>query len=161
MYGYVQSNIKALNVNEGAIVISPPCYSARSIELNDKSSARTYLQTRKHRYNLPGVLYTGNIKYWLRKVKELAPNIDQTLVNSLHGPLNCEIGGLDCHVITTEDRACAHWIHRYHLLCNALVHVVGNVLIHYLYIRVSCGVWCCALCRSKHGICYRTASSTA
>jgi len=63
MYGYVQSNIKALNVNEGAIVISPPCYSARSIELNDKSSARTYLQTRKHRYNLPGVLYTGNIKY--------------------------------------------------------------------------------------------------
>jgi len=29
-------------------------------------------------------------------------NIDQTLVNSLHGLLNCEIGGLDCHVITTE-----------------------------------------------------------
>ena len=28
--------------------------------------------------------------------------IDQTLVNSLHGLLNCEIGGLDCHVITTE-----------------------------------------------------------
>jgi len=26
-------------------------------------------------------------------------NIDQTLVNSLHGLVNCEIGGLDCHVI--------------------------------------------------------------
>jgi len=28
--------------------------------------------------------------------------IDQTLVNSLHGLPNCEIGGLDSHVITTE-----------------------------------------------------------
>jgi len=29
-------------------------------------------------------------------------NIDQTLVNSLHGLLNCEIGGLNLYVITTE-----------------------------------------------------------
>ena len=28
-------------------------------------------------------------------------NIDQTLVNSLHELLNCELGELDCHVITT------------------------------------------------------------
>jgi len=34
----------------------------------------------------------------------LYTNIDQKLVNSLHGPLNCEIGGLYCHVITTEYR---------------------------------------------------------
>jgi len=26
-------------------------------------------------------------------------NVDQTLVNSLHGLLNCEMGGLDRHVI--------------------------------------------------------------
>jgi len=32
----------------------------------------------------------------------LYSNIDQKLGNSLHGLLNCEIGGLDCHVITTE-----------------------------------------------------------
>jgi len=32
----------------------------------------------------------------------LYTNIDQTLGNSLHELLNCEIGGLDCHVITTE-----------------------------------------------------------
>jgi len=38
-------------------------------------------------------------------------NIDQTLVNSLHGLLNCEIGGLDCRVITTEYRTCVHCIH--------------------------------------------------
>ena len=31
-------------------------------------------------------------------------NIDQKLVNSLHRLLNCEIGGLDCRVITTEYR---------------------------------------------------------
>jgi len=31
----------------------------------------------------------------------LYTNIDQTLMNSLHGILNCEIGGLDCRVITT------------------------------------------------------------
>jgi len=30
----------------------------------------------------------------------LLTNIDQKLVHSLHGLLNCEIGGLDCHVIT-------------------------------------------------------------
>ena len=30
--------------------------------------------------------------------KVLYTNIDQTLVNSLLGLLNCEIGGLDCHV---------------------------------------------------------------
>ena len=29
-------------------------------------------------------------------------NIDQKLVNSLHGLLNWEIGGLDCRVITRE-----------------------------------------------------------
>jgi len=31
----------------------------------------------------------------------LYTNIDQKLVKSLHGLLNCEIGGLDCRVITT------------------------------------------------------------
>ena len=41
----------------------------------------------------------------------LYTNIDQTLVNSLHGLLNCKIGGLDCHVITTEYRARVHCIH--------------------------------------------------
>ena len=40
----------------------------------------------------------------------LYTNIDQHLVNSLHG-LNREIGGLDCHVITTEYRTRGHWIH--------------------------------------------------
>ena len=30
--------------------------------------------------------------------------MDQTLVNSLHGVLNCEIGALDCHVITIQHR---------------------------------------------------------
>jgi len=32
----------------------------------------------------------------------LQTNIDQKLVNSLHKLLNCEIGGLDYHIITTE-----------------------------------------------------------
>jgi len=43
-------------------------------------------------------------------------NIDQKLVNSLHRLLNCEIGGLDCHVITTEYRTRVHGIHMYHYL---------------------------------------------
>jgi len=43
--------------------------------------------------------------------------IDQTLVNSLHGLLNWEIGGLYCHLITTEYSSRAHCIHVYHLLC--------------------------------------------
>ena len=54
----------------------------------------------------------------------LYTNIDQKLVNSLHGLLNCEMGGLDCHVITTEFRTSVHCIHMSHLFCNALVHVV-------------------------------------
>ena len=41
----------------------------------------------------------------------LYENIDQTLVNSLHKLLNREIGGLDCHVITTEYRTRVHCIH--------------------------------------------------
>jgi len=41
----------------------------------------------------------------------LYTNIDQTLVNSLHGLLNYEIGGLDCCVITTEYSTCVHRIH--------------------------------------------------
>ena len=32
----------------------------------------------------------------------LYTNIDQKLVDSLHGLLNCDIGGLDCCVITRE-----------------------------------------------------------
>jgi len=37
--------------------------------------------------------------------------IDQTLGNSLHGLLNCELGESDCHVITTEYRTRVHCIH--------------------------------------------------
>ena len=36
---------------------------------------------------------------------------DFSLVNLLHGLLNCEIGGLDCLVNTTEYRTCVHCIH--------------------------------------------------
>jgi len=41
----------------------------------------------------------------------LYTTIDQTLVNVLHGLLNCEIGGLYCHLITTEYRTRVHFIH--------------------------------------------------
>jgi len=62
-------------------------------------------------------------------VKLVHGNIDQTLVNSLHGLLNCEIGGLMCHVITTEYRTCVHCIHvMYHLFCDALVNVIYFVV---------------------------------
>ena len=39
----------------------------------------------------------------------LHTSIDQTLMSSLHRLLNCEIGGLDFHVITTEYRTRVHW----------------------------------------------------
>ena len=55
-------------------------------------------------------------------------HIDQPLVDSLHGLLNCEIGGLDCHVITTEFRTSVHYIHMSHLFCNALVYVIYFVV---------------------------------
>ena len=51
-------------------------------------------------------------------------NIDQKLMNSLHGLLNCEIDGLDGHVITAEYGSRVHYIHMYHLVCNALVYVI-------------------------------------
>ena len=38
----------------------------------------------------------------VNKTVVLYRNIDQKLVNSLHGLLNYEIGGLDCHVITID-----------------------------------------------------------
>ena len=55
-------------------------------------------------------------------------NIDQTLVNLLHGLLNCEIGGLEYQVITTEYRTRVHCIHMLHLFSNALVHVIYSGL---------------------------------
>ena len=55
-------------------------------------------------------------------------NIDQKLMNSLHGLLNIEIDGLDCCVITTEYRTRVHCIHMYHLVCNALVYVIYAVV---------------------------------
>ena len=36
---------------------------------------------------------------------------DLTLLNSLHGLWNCEIGGLDCHVIITEYSTYVQCIH--------------------------------------------------
>jgi len=32
-------------------------------------------------------------------------------VNTLHGLLNCEVGGIDCRVITREYRTRVHCIH--------------------------------------------------
>ena len=45
------------------------------------------------------------------KTSLLYRNIDQKLVNSLHRLLNCEIGGLDCRVITPEYKTRVHCIH--------------------------------------------------
>ena len=62
----------------------------------------------------------------------LYTNIDQKLVSSLHGLLNCEISGLNCRVITTEYRTRVHCIHIYHLICNAFVRqCLVNVRIQY------------------------------
>ena len=66
----------------------------------------------------------------------MCTNIDQTSVNSLHGLLNCEIGGLDCRVITTEYRTRVHCIHMYHLFwmrCTMqfIREYLVNVLIQY------------------------------
>ena len=58
------------------------------------------------------------------KQELLYTKIDHTLMNSLHRLLNCEIGGLDSHVITTEYRTRVHCIPMEHLFCNALVHVI-------------------------------------
>ena len=49
----------------------------------------------------------------------LYTNIDQKLVTSLHGLLNCEIGDKACRVITTEYRTRVHCIHMSHLFYNA------------------------------------------
>ena len=53
----------------------------------------------------------------------LYTNIDQILPNTLYRLLNCEIGVLDSHVITTEYTTRVHCKHMLHLICNALVHV--------------------------------------
>jgi len=70
--------------------------------------------------------------------------IDQTLW--IHRLLNCEIAGLDCHVITTKYRTCVHCIHMYHLFCNALVHVI------YSWVSGQCPYTICLLCFRDHSI---------
>ena len=60
--------------------------------------------------------------------------MDQKLVNSLHEVLNCEIGGLDCRVITTEYRTRLQCIHMKQLLYNTLVHGIYSVVsVQYSY----------------------------
>jgi len=70
---------------------------------------------------LVSVLFTVYNCTWL-----VYTHIDQTVMNSLQGLLNCEIGGLDCRAITTEYISHVHCIHRYHLFCNALVHIIHS-----------------------------------
>jgi len=41
----------------------------------------------------------------------LYTNIDQTLVDSLRRPLNCELGESDCHIVTTEYITRVHCTH--------------------------------------------------
>ena len=62
-------------------------------------------------FNLRITSCTSNIEtQWLHTAQDMSQNtvvvlhenIDQTLMNLLHCLLNCEIGGLDCSVITTE-----------------------------------------------------------
>jgi len=55
-----------------------------------------YRNVYAYHYSLYGYHY---YRYGYRYV--LYTNIDQTFVSSLHGLLNCEIGGLDGYVITT------------------------------------------------------------
>jgi len=66
----------------------------------------------------------------------LYTHIDQTLVKSLHGLMNWEIGGLDCCVITTEYRTRVHCIHMYFVIHWSMVFIreyLVNVLIQYKY----------------------------
>jgi len=58
----------------------------------------------------------------------LYTNIDQKLVTSLNKLLNCELGGLDCRVITAEYRTRVQCIHMHHLFGNALIHVIYSVV---------------------------------
>ena len=58
-------------------------------------------------YQYPRLLY-GTIYQYPRL---LYGTIYQTLLNSLHGLLICEISGLDCCVITIEYRTRVHYIH--------------------------------------------------
>jgi len=87
----------------------------------------------------------------------LYTNIDQTLVNSLQGLLNCEIGGLDCHVIKTEYKTHVQCIHMYHLFCNALVHAIYSIVSGqwlYTILAVLFIYWdsttCCIVYRLRH-----------
>jgi len=49
---------------------------------------------------MASTIYPCLLNYIYIKFKLVYTNIDQTLVNSLHRLLSCEIGGLDRHVIT-------------------------------------------------------------
>ena len=63
-------------------------------------------------------------------------NIHQKLVNTLHGLLNCEIGGLDCRVITTEYRTrhCPLYTHVTHILqCVGPYYLFGRVWSMFVY----------------------------
>ena len=70
------------------IALSHPCWT-----FPDQPQDCGYMCKQRHCYH---ILYS---------------NYDQTLVNSLHRLLKCEIGGLDCRIITTEYGRHVHCIH--------------------------------------------------
>jgi len=68
-------------------------------------------------------------KKLVNSLHRLYTNIDQETREFITRTiLNCEIGGLDCRVITAEYRTRVQCIHMYHLFCNALVHVIYSIV---------------------------------
>ena len=72
-------------------------------------------------------------------------------MNSLHGLLNCEIGGLACHVITTEYKTRVHCIHMKHLfLYYVLILVIYSVVsgqyshVYNTRLEIKMSVLCCS-----------------
>ena len=88
------------------------------LDLSSQSPLRTR-QTWRHNPTQTTYSALGDINYFTslqqtciyHTTQRLHTNTDKTLVNSLHGLLNCGISGLDCHVITPEYRTRVHCIH--------------------------------------------------
>jgi len=53
-------------------------------------------------------------------------NIDQTLVNYLHGLLSYELGRLYYRVIIIKYITCVRCVYMLNIDCNALVHVIHS-----------------------------------
>ena len=119
--------LKNIIFSQPIYILNANPYQNQSFKYVNNYCCKKYCPTNKsEQFFVPFKLYDCLNILIQYKMHVLYRNIDQTLVNSLQGLLNFEIGGLDCRFFFSpkDCKTRVQCKHMEHLFCNALVHVI-------------------------------------